>query len=219
MASDKLRVVGIDDDNVELGIHNGVESYDQDSGRLYSTATIPLKDLEEAVSQAHKDRKVREKATKAAAGDAAGFAPKIHPSDPSADSSFRSEDRPPILISSDTAPEPAAPLPLEETTKTAAGVERQPSGLADVIGNRQFDKAPGPNIAQPPEGVAQPKPDPDAPSAYPSLAAAADGSQPTTSDTGADPKPVKPASSRSRSRSKASTSSTSGGKVATAPKG
>lgn len=148
MGNSKFKLTAVDGVTVELGVVKGVESYDQPSGQLHETVRVSIDELEEALKAARAEGKTKEK-------DGPALSAHIDPTHPSADSSFRSEDRPPIFISSDTNPSPAHPtsdVPENET------IERLPSGLAAVTGNQNFDAAPGPNVPEPPKGVDQPKP-------------------------------------------------------------
>lgn len=149
----KFSLKGIGDNKAELGVSAGSERYDAAKGVLSNVAVVDLDELDEAITAARKEGKAADKSNRDYP-----FAPHIDPQHPSADSSFRSEDRPPIYISSETNPTPENPTPVTVAEGGPVGIDRLPSGLADVPGNSQFDLAPGPNVVTPPEGVAQPTP-------------------------------------------------------------
>lgn len=98
-----FKVTSVDDDTVELGVRKGNESYDSESGELHETVRVSRAELEKAIRKAHTEGQARRKAT-----EGETFS-RFDPSDVRADSSPRSEDRPPVLVSSDSNPTEANP--------------------------------------------------------------------------------------------------------------
>lgn len=156
MGHPQFKITEVDDDTIELGVVRGNVSYDPESGQEHEITRISKKDLEAALKAAPKARKERESAIEAAYKNQDAFPPRIAPDDPRADSSPRSQDRPPIYVSSESNPSEANPQPAVDAN---ADLERLPDGLADVPGNTNFEDSPaGPNVATAPDGVKAPKP-------------------------------------------------------------
>jgi hypothetical protein len=93
-----VKVEHIDAKIIKLSVGPGVEVYDVDSATLFRQVIIPLKELEDAAAAG-------DKAYRAAKRDTP-VRPRIAADHPSADSSFRSEDRPAQPVSGPVAPTP-----------------------------------------------------------------------------------------------------------------
>lgn len=102
----KFTLKGLGGNRAELGVSGGAERYDAGAGTTGFTTVVDLDELDDAVSAARKEGRQAEKDAKDNP-----FVAHIDPNHPSADSSFRSEDRPPIYISSDTNPSQTNPSP------------------------------------------------------------------------------------------------------------
>lgn len=139
------RVAAVKNDNgtYSLGVNRpaGSERYDTASGQLFTEIAVTREEVDAAFRDA-------DKAFDSVKVDD-GLKPKIDPEDQRADSSPRSQDRPPIRISSETAPMPANPEPSEEAL--AAGLPRDEEGTAQIPANVET-KAQA-NITKEPEGV------------------------------------------------------------------
>jgi len=140
-AATRVNATRNDDGSYTFGVNRAAERYDTGTGLLFSEARVSRADIETALDnadKAHKNRVVDD-----------GLRPRIDPSDHRADSSPRSEDRPPVLISSATSPQPTNPVPSDEAQ--AADLPRDAAGIADIPANK-VTKA-QPNLATPPSGV------------------------------------------------------------------